>query len=341
MKGIRKLADHLGISIGTVSRALNNRPDVSEKTRERVLEAAAQLGYVPDQSGRSLRQGTTSAVGFVVESARDASDSVDNFFLGVFDGVQHVLARHHLDLIVLPCAADEDPLDFIKRTVARRMVDALIISGTRRRDERIAYLAQSKVPFITLGRSETPGPHPWIDLDFESVANSAVDRLVAAGHRRIAVALPNNDINLGFIYLESYKSALARHNIPFDPALVVRTMSSEQGGYQFGHEILAMPDRPTAVIASYELMTIGLYRRLHEAGLTPGKDLAVISFRESPLSRFLSPPLTCFRLSLRDLGSALGVSLLASMPQYADTYPQGVTHRVWPLELVPGESDRA
>ena len=70
-------------------------------------------------------------------------------------------------------------------------------------------------------------------------------------------------------------------------------------------------------------------------------DIAVIAFRESPLSRFLSPALTCFRMSLRDLGITLGESLLASMPAYADIYPQGIVRRVWPMELLEGGSDQA
>lgn len=339
MKGIKTLAEHLNISIGTVSRALNGRPDVNDETRKRVLEAAAELGYVANQSGRSLRQGTTNAIGFMIESGSDTAGNSDNFFLGVFDGVQTVLSRHHLDLVVLPCSTDEDPTQYIRRMVARRMVDGLIISATHRKDERIEFLNKARVPFIALGRSGTPGDHPWLDLDFEGVANRSIDRLVAAGHRRIAVGLPSNDINLGFMYLDGYRSALARHGIAFDPALVLRAASSEQGGYQIGHEIMTMRERPTAVILIYELMAIGLYRRLSEAGLRAGRDLAVIGFRESPQARFLSPTLTCFRMSLRDLGIALGESLLASMPAYAEIYPQGIVHRLWPMELVPAESD--
>jgi DNA-binding LacI/PurR family transcriptional regulator len=87
------------------------------------------------------------------------------------------------------------------------------------------------------------------------------------------------------------------------------------------------------------MMAIGAYRRLNEAGLVPGKDLAIITFREPPLARFLSPSLTCFRMSLRDLGVSLGESLLAAMPDFASTYPNGVVNKIWPLELVPGESD--
>lgn len=339
MKGIKQLAEQLNISIGTVSRALNGRPDVNEATRKRVLEAAAEFGYVPNQSGRSLRQGTTNAIGFMIESGGGIAGNSDNFFFGVFDGVQNVFGRHHLDLVVLPCSTDEDPTGYLQRMVTRRIVDAMIISATHRKDARIELLNQARLPFIALGRSSTQGPHPWLDLDFEGVANRSIDRLVAKGHRRIAVGAPSNDINLSFVYIDGYKAALKRHGIEFDPRLVLRVASSEQGGYQLAHDLLAMEDRPTAVVLVYELLALGLYRGLGEAGLVPGRDMAIIGFRESLVAKFLSPSLTCFRISLRDLGIALGESLLASMPPYADIYPQGIVHRVWPMELVPGESD--
>jgi DNA-binding LacI/PurR family transcriptional regulator len=339
MTGIRHLAKHLDISIGTVSRALNGRPDVSEETRKRVLAAAAELGYVANQSGRSLRQGTTNAVGFMIELNSETATNSDDFFLGVFDGVQSVLARHKLDLIILPCSTGDDPTEYIQRAVARRLVDALIISATQRTDPRIDFLMKSKIPFIALGRSSSGGDFPWIDLDFEGVANASVDRLVARGHRRIAVALPDSDANLGYVFHDAYRGALERNGIAFDPELVLRTRSSEQGGYQVGEDFLALAERPTAILLIYELMAVGFYRRLNEAGVLPGRDVAVIGFRSSPQSRFLSPALTCFRTSLRDLGIALAQSLLGSMPAYASAHPHGMVHRRWPLELVPGESD--
>jgi DNA-binding LacI/PurR family transcriptional regulator len=339
MIGIKRLAEHLNVSIGTVSRALNGRPDVNDETRKRVLEAAAELGYVANQSGRNLRQGNTNAIGFMIESGVDTSGNSDNFFLGVFDGVQHVLARHHLDLLVLPCPGDEDPSQYLQRMVARRAVDAMIISATHRVDARIDLLTKARIPFIALGRSTSGSDFPWVDLDFEGVANRAIDRLVSHGHRRIAVGMPSNDINLGFVFLDGVRSALKRHKIRYDPALVIRAASTEQGGYQIAHEVLAMKDRPTAIVLIYELMAIGVYRRLNEAGIVPGRDMAVIGFRESPLARFLSPALTCFRMSLRDLGIGLGESLLAAMPAYSHIYPQGIVNKLWPMELVAGESD--
>lgn len=339
MKGIRQLAAHLDISIGTVSRALNGKPDVNDETRRRVLAAAEELGYVANQSGRSLRQGTTNVIGLMIESTTEAVENSDNFFLGLTGGLQSVFSRHKLDLLMLPCPSDEDPREYLKRMVARRVVDAMIISATQRIDRRIDLLSKAKIPFVALGRSLSGGSYSSIDLDFEGVANCAVDRLVAHGHRRIAVTAPSSEINLGYIFIDGYRAALERHGIPFDPSLVTRAKSSEQGGYQAADQLLKLENPPTAVILIYELMAIGLYRRLMEAGIVPGRDLAVIGFREEPRARFLQPTLTCFRMSLRDLGIELAETLLASMPAFAHHYPNGPSNKIWPLELVPGESD--
>ena len=237
MKGIRALARHLDISIGTVSKALNGRHDINAETRKRVLEAALSLGYVANQSGRSLRQGTTQTVGFMIESNQESATDSDNFFMAVFDGVQLVLARHNLDLIVLPCASNEDLVAYLRRMVARGIADALIISATRRNDPRVQLLVGANIPFVSLGCSDTID-HPWIELDFEGVALACVDRLASRGHRHIAVALPANDLNLGNLFLKGYKRGLRKHKIPFDPALAIRTRSSDDGGYELGGALL-------------------------------------------------------------------------------------------------------
>ena len=112
MKGIRQLAEHLDISIGTVSRALNGKPDVNEETRRRVLEAAEQLGYVANQAGRSLRKGATGIIGFMMQTGHDITGQGDTFFMRVFDGMQTVLARHKLDLVdAMVMAADPNVSD--------------------------------------------------------------------------------------------------------------------------------------------------------------------------------------------------------------------------------------
>jgi DNA-binding LacI/PurR family transcriptional regulator len=338
MKGIRALARHLNVSIGTVSKAMNGRFDINAETRKRVLEAAAELGYVANQSGRALRQGTTRTIGFMIESNQAAPTDSDNFFMAVFDGVQTIFRRHHMDLIVLPCASDEDPGEYLGRLVARGLVDAVIISATRRQDTRIPLLEKAHVPFVALGRSGDES-HPWIELDFEGVAKRAVDRLAERGHRRIAVSLPATDLNLGNLFLKGYKKGLREHGIAYAADLAIRAHSSELGGVHLGEALIALKPRPTAVILSYELVAGGLYRSLNQAGVAPGSGMAVVGFRDSPITRHLVPRLTSFTTSLRDLGEALGETLLSRMVGFQDKYPDVPPHRIWNMELLPGDSD--
>ncbi|OLP61910.1 LacI family transcriptional regulator [Xaviernesmea oryzae] len=339
MKGIRALARHLDISIGTVSRALNGKPDVNPETRARVMEAARALGYTPNQSGRSLRQGVTNTIGFMIEMSPDANASGDDFFMGVFEGVQTVLNRHRLDLVVFPCPAEENPVDYLSRLVGRGMVDAMIISATRRRDDRIDFLEKTQLPFIALGRSESGPDMRWIDLDFEGVAHSSVARLVAKGHRRIALAIPDGDINLGHVFHDAYRAALSQHGIAYNPALLFRVARVLECGDDLVTALLALPELPSAILLSSEVMSLSLYRKLQERGIRPGRDIAVIGFRDNPRTSFLTPSLTCHSISLSDLGQTLAETLLAGIPAFADLYPGRDRNLIWPMALVQGESD--
>ncbi|WP_117189993.1 LacI family DNA-binding transcriptional regulator [Rhizobium terrae] len=337
MKGIRRLAEHLDISIGTVSRALNGKPDVNEETRRRVLEAAEQLGYVANQSGRALRKGSTGVIGFMMQTGREITGQGDIFFMSVFDGVQTVLARHKLDLVALLCSSEEDPDDYLKRMVARGFADGIILSATRRHDARFEFLARHSIPFITLGRSLTDVGQPWIDLDFEGMAEMSIERLARAGHSRIGFVWPHGDLNLGYVFIERCREALARHGLTLAEECIFRANPNEAGGYAVARQIKDSAKPPTAIILVNETLVTGLYHGLEEVGLRPGPDIAIIG-RRSPQARFLSPSLTGFELSLRDLGIALAESLLSAMPAYGHLYPEVVRRKLWPMSLIDGDS---
>lgn len=338
--GIHDLARHLGLTVGTVSRALNNRPEVNEKTRERVMEAALAIGYAPNQSGRSLRTGATNTIGFMLESGTASAIGGGDFFASTVGGLQRVLSARGLDLILLPCGPGEAPYDFLRRIILRGFVDGLIISATQRHDRRIELLVRSKLPFVALGRSAVPIEHAWIDLDFEGVAHDAVRRLADHGHRRIAAALPASEINLGYVFRDAYRAAMAERGLPLDPDLEIAIDVSEEGGVVLADRLVALQPRPTAVVLINELMAIGLYHRLSQLGLTPGRDLAVIGFRDNPQVRFLSPRLSCYHVALTELGVSLGETLLASMsPPSEPSTDRPARQHLWPLEYVRGESD--
>ena len=339
MKGIARLAEHLGISTGTVSRALNGKPDVNEDTRRRVLEAARSQGYAPNHAARALAQGITHQVGFMLHLDPENASSNDYFFMGVFDAMQSVLDTHGLDLLVLPCGSHQDHYSYLQRFVSRSAVDGMILASTKRIDPRITLLQSSGIPFVALGRSTTGKNYSWIDLDFETAVETAIARFIARGHRRIAITVPDGEINFGGIVHETYKKSLDRHGIPYAPELVLATRRREDAGDAVVDRLLELASPPTAIFLIYELTAIGIYRRLRERNMEPGKDFAIISFRDEPTIRFMEPSLTCFHLSLTDIGVGLAEALLSQIPKFADAYPEGIVRKRAPVTLVTGKSD--
>lgn len=336
---IHELAQRLNISIGTVSRALNDRAGVSKETRQLVLDAATRLGYSPDQSGRSLRRGATGMVGFMLLANRAQLIKGESFFMTIFDGLQSALAKRNLDLVIYFCGAEQSPEIYVKRIVERRLVDGLIISQTTRIDHRIDYLIGQSAPFIAFGRSESGGEHSWLDLDFEGAAEQSIALLVGQGHRRIAVATTAGDVNFGRIYQEACRAALERRGLRLDDELILREPMSEAGGYAVGERLLATPHRPSAVVVVENSMAIGLYNKLYEAGVTPGRDIAVVGFDQSPTTGlFLRPSLTQFRLQLLELGNWLGEHMLALIEAKQTGKMIPFARKIWPMELVPGGS---
>jgi len=335
---IHDIARRLNISIGTISRALNDRAGVSAETRQRVLEAVKRYEYSPNQSGRSLRRGATGMIGFMVIPNRDRTAKGESFFMTIFDGLQSVLAAHGLDLVIHYCGADQDPQAHVQRIVERRMVDGLIISQTNRSDPRIDYLIQKKLPFIAFGRSGTRRAHTWTDLDFEGVAEQSIDLLYRLGHRRIAIATAANDLNFGYVYLQACRASLARRGIMLTEDLIFREPLTEAGGYSLGGRLLALRDRPTAVALVQNTLTLGLYHRLSDASVVPGRDLSIIGFDQSPNADFLRPSLTQFRLSLAELGGWLGGHIMTLIEARRAGRVIRHAHKIWPLQIEPGES---
>ena len=218
----------------------------------------------------------------------------------------------------------------------------MVLAWTRRQDERIDYLTRVGFPFATLGRSKSGGgSYPSLDLDFVKAGCDAVDRLVARGHRRIAAIRPSAALNFGHLFLTGYRKGLRKHGIELDSDLIAAGDINEAGGYMVTPGVMHCVQPPTAIIFNNDAMALGGCKALIEMGLRPGRDVAVIVIVDTALCRYFSPALTSFRPPLEPLGRRLAEMLLASMPAYAGSDGAHVVHEVWPMELVPRESDQA
>ena len=328
--GIRDLARHLDISIGTVSRALNDKADVNPQTRERVREAAAKLGYSPNQSGRSLRRGKTDLVGVIIPVGRESA-LINSVFLSVLDGLRRNLSERRLDLAIFLQAQDADIFGSLRRLTERGLVDGVIITNTLRIDPRIDYLLERRRPFVAFGRSLSSGAHPWVDPDFAGAVEGAVELLESKGHKRIALLLPPGDTNYLHLIAEAYREALLKRGFVAPAAYLQRKPAGETGGYEAGAFLLAMKDPPTAILVSEAFQTFGLYRKLEEAALKPGRDISVLGLLQDERVKMLSPAVTSFATDWTAVGARLGEALIDALS--ASAAPRGKSKQK-PMEII-------
>jgi DNA-binding LacI/PurR family transcriptional regulator len=336
VSAIHDLARELGISISTVSRALAGKSNVTDATRQRVLAAAERFGYTPNRSGRSLRSGATHTITFLM-TPHPQLLYTEPFFMALLVGVQEALAEVGLDLAVMLGLPGEAQLGQLRQLVESRSSDGVLLAWTRVTDPRIQYLTETGFPFAALGRSRSGGAFPSLDIDFDDLGLRAAARLLARGHRRVALVNTAADLMFHSYLHAGYRRALEAAGVPFDPALTREDPMTEQGGHDLIAALLGLPEPPTALIVCGETTLAGTWRALAERGARPGRDVAVIATTDTPLCTYLQPSITCFHAPLRDLGRRLAQILFAAMPG-----PQRqVIQEVRKLELVEGASDAA
>ena len=330
---IHEFAAKLKLSVSTVSKAMNGREDVSQATRERVLAAAARLGFTPDPAGRRLRRQTSDTIGFVL-SAPQAS-FVHPFFLNMLMGVDEQLDGSNYQVIIASARSIETEIDVFKRLVERQRVDALLFGRTRRDDERIAYLQKRDIPFVAFGRSDTPKGFPYLDIDHTVVGRAGCARFIALGHRRIALVHAPEFLMFSHHQRVGYEAALRAAGIPIDPALCIEAAPSEEGGVDAARRLFDLPDPPTAIVCGHDIVAMGVMRAISESGRIPGKDVGVIGGDDHPIGRLLSPALTTFSAETHRAGKRMVEMLLARL----NGTPAEELQELWNPELILRASD--
>ena len=288
---IRDVAKRLQLSITTVSRALDGYDDVAEATRERVIHAARELGYVPSRAARELRRKRTDAIGFIMPTHQPSF--ADPFFAEFIAGLGDEAAVRHFDLLVssAPPNHETERLAY-QRWVQSRRVDGIILTWMRLNDWRVHFLSRSNIPMVAYGHPKGRPALPYIGVDGNAGMRKLVAHLVERGHRRIAFVSASSNLSLQADRYAGYCAGLEEANITRDESLTVAGDLTRAGGYQAGQQLLALPDRPTAIIGVNDLTAMGVMRAASEAGLVVGRDLAVAGFDGIEDAAQTSPPLT-------------------------------------------------
>ena len=330
---IQELAAHVKLSVSTVSKAINGRPDVNPNTRQRVLEAAARFGFSADAAARRLRTQTSDLIAFVLSAPQ--AHFAHPFFLNMLMGIDEQLEHSRYQLVVSSARSAEHEMQVLKRLVEVQKVDGVLFGRTRRYDARIAYLLERKVPFVAFGRSETPGEFSYLDIDHTVVAREGCARCVTLGHRRIGLVNAPDSLMFSHHQRLGYEAALRAAGIPFDAKLYVEANITEEGGLAAARQMLEADDPPTAIISGHDLVALGIYRAITERGMVPGRDVAVIGGDDHPFGTLLSPALTTFSAETLQAGKRMSEMLMAQL----QGVPVSELREVWSPELIPRSSD--
>lgn len=332
---LKALAASLNLSMTTVSRALNGYSDVSEKTRQRVIEAARTLGYQPNSVARNLALGRANAIGIVYPL--EVGDVADPRFFEVVTGITEGLAQANIDLLIAG-ASHKSELESYDRMIHSRRVDGFIVARTLVDDPRIAHLREAGVPFLTYGRTADCRDYPWFDFDNEAGSVLAVERLLALGHRHIAYIHANLKYNFAFQRHAGYLRGLRDAGIAPGADWTLHAGLAQRSGYAAMVALLERPQLPSAVIVDNNLAGVGAVRALLDRGVVMGRDLSLIVYDGIPADTLLMG--VQITSVIQPTQQSTGERMAKLIQQVvANTLPLAELQMLCQPEIQPGDTD--
>ena len=309
---LRELAESLGLSQTTVSRALNGYPEVREETRARVLAAARAANYTPNTRARRLATGRAMTIGHVI-SLVGKTEMVNPIFSDFLAGAGEVYVREGYDML-LSVVGPGGEEDAYRQMAANGSVDGVMIQGPQLADPRLPLLQELGLPFVMHGRTRSEVPYSWFDIDNASAFRRATEFLLDFGHRRIALVNGQENYDFAFRRRAGYEEALTARNVPVNPDLMSADVMTEAHGYVSAARMLDGPNPPTAFLVSSIISAIGVRRAAGERELRLGRHISLIC-HDDVLS-YLSndgdgPAFTATRSSIRAAGARCAEMLIS------------------------------
>lgn len=302
------LAQSLNLSKGTISRALNDYPDISDSTKLRVRKQAKVMGYIPLSSAQAIKTGRVRALGLVLRV--DSHDSHHAFLTDFLDGVSRSAGVRNWTLTVATATSDEDELQTFRRLIAERKVDGFIITRCLTNDTRIKMLDEGNIPHILYGRIKSATPYSYFDISGETAIESAVFKLIELGHRNIGFVNGPEKINFARMRREGYLNGLRKNGVSADSSLIISDVLTLEQGNCATHKLLNADTPPTAIIYSLDTAALGGYQAAENYNLVVGKDISFIGYDGISEGRYAKPALSTFEVDTRHAGERLATMLI-------------------------------
>jgi DNA-binding LacI/PurR family transcriptional regulator len=287
---LKDLAQRVGKSVTTVSRALHDYDDVSPETKALVRRAATEMGYQPDATAQRLQKRRTDTLGLIIPTL--GTRTTDQFFNEFLAGISHTAHELNYDILVSSQPQGEPELNAYRTMISGKRVDGFLLARTQRSDERIHFLIERGIPFVAFGRIEGEVQFPLIDVDGYYGMNLVAEHLVENGHQRIAFIAPDPTYNFTAYRLSGFLETLSKVGIRVEDSLIMSGDLSQRNGYACANQLLDLPAPPTAIATGNDLMALGAIKAAQERGLVVGQDIAITGFDDIAMAEDSNPPLT-------------------------------------------------
>jgi len=302
---LKMVAERAEVSVNTASRAINNKPDINEETKKKVLKVAQELGYIRNAAAVALRTKKTGTIGVVI------ADNRNPFYAEVLNGIEEAAREKNYHIILANTQRDYQKEEEAINLLLAKRVDGLLITPVQDRDDDIKNLIDANIPFIIVGRD-------FENIEVDAVYNDeikggflATEYLIKKGYKRIALID-------GFLYkspakgrLEGHKRALNKYRISLDDSLISVGDINIEDGYERTKQMLEKNLNFTAIFVYNDMMAFGAMQAIKEKGLRIPEDIGLVGYDDIPFSSLISPSLTTIRLKKQELG-AESVKLLLS-----------------------------
>jgi LacI family transcriptional regulator len=332
MSTIRDVARRAGVAPITVSRVINNSGYVSERTRQRVEKAIAELKYVPNALAQGLRFNKTNVIALVL------SDVTNPFWTTVARGTEDASSEENYSVIL--CNTDEDVAkqDKYVQLLLRRQVDGFLLVPASDTIDTIRFIQHQRVSLVILDRQLSGVSADIVRGDSEGGAYELTRYLTELGHRRIAILSGPETTSTSTQRVAGYKRALKDAHLKVDSELISFGKFCQDSGYERTMKLLALSRRPTALFAGNNFIAIGIMKALYESGLRIPEDMSVVGFDDLPPGLLVQPFLTVAAQPAYEMGYRATKLLLERIANSGEPSHQEI---VLPTQLVIRQSCRS
>ena len=335
MATIKDVAKQAGVTIGTVSRVLNNKKWVSEDCRKKVLTAIKDLHYKPQAHARRLRQKHSRIIGVIAPHHTAIFRSP--FFTNIMEGLEEVAAEKQYRLLIHPLNETARAQVSYRALLGDGSVDGMFVLNAWSTDVSIRELGEANVPFILVnGKITGQEDFPYVGFDNRGGVKKAIDHLVKLGHERIGIINGRMTTTNALERFQAFQENLAEHKLEFHQEWVADGDFEEEGGYKAALKILTAVRRPSAILCASDLMAIGAVRALKEKGVSVPEDMSIVGFDNMEEAAYHEPLLTTVAFSAYEMGK------LAARKMFQIIAEENLVEKATTLqaELIERESTR-